>query len=55
MADVEKIKAARPEVKVHVYPAGHGFACDERASYDKASTDQALDVSLAFLKQNLGH
>jgi carboxymethylenebutenolidase len=54
MTDVDKIKAARPEVKVHVYPAGHGFACDERGSYDKASTDKALEVSLAFLKRHLG-
>ena len=53
MTDVDKVKAARPEVKVYVYPAGHGFACDERGSYDKASTDKALEVSLAFLKQNL--
>jgi carboxymethylenebutenolidase len=53
MTDIEKIKVARPEVKVYVYPAGHGFACDERGSYDKAATDKALEVSLAFLKQHL--
>ena len=53
MADVEKVKAARPEVKVYVYPAGHGFSCDERASFDQASSDKALAVSLAFLRQNL--
>jgi carboxymethylenebutenolidase len=53
MTDVEKVKAARPEVKVYVYPAGHGFSCDERASFDQASSDKALAVSLAFLRQNL--
>jgi carboxymethylenebutenolidase len=53
MTDVEKVKAARPEVKVYVYPAGHGFTCDERSSFDKASTEKALEVTLAFLKQNL--
>jgi len=53
MSDVEKIKAARPEVKVYTYPAGHGFSCDERPAYDPASHEQALKVTLAFLKQNL--
>lgn len=53
MADVEKIKAARPEVKIYTYPAGHGFACDERGSYDAASTEKALKVTLAFFQQNL--
>jgi carboxymethylenebutenolidase len=53
MADVEKIKAARPEVKIYTYPAGHGFACDERGSYDAVSTEKALKVTLAFFQQNL--
>src|SRR5581483_2226719 len=53
MTDVEKIKAARPEVKVYVYPADHGFPCDERGSYDKASSDKALKVTLEFLQKNL--
>ena len=50
LTDVETIKAKRPEVEVHVYPgAQHGFHCDERASYDKASADIAWPRSLAFL------
>jgi carboxymethylenebutenolidase len=53
MADVEKIKAARPDVKVYVYPAGHGFSCDERGSYDAASHEKALKVTLAFFQENL--
>ena len=53
MTDVEKVRAARPDVKIYVYPAGHGFSCDERAAFDKASHEKALDVTLAFLKQNL--
>jgi carboxymethylenebutenolidase len=53
MTDVEKIKAARPEVKVYVYPADHGFSCDERGSYDQASSDKALKVTLEFLQKNL--
>jgi carboxymethylenebutenolidase len=53
MTDVEKVITERPEVKVYTYPAGHGFSCDERASYDKDATEKALQVTLAFLKQNL--
>ncbi|HVO04218.1 MAG TPA: dienelactone hydrolase family protein [Candidatus Cybelea sp.] len=53
MTDVKKVIAARPEVKVYTYPAGHGFSCDERAAYDAASHQKALDMTLAFLKQNL--
>ncbi|TKT71049.1 dienelactone hydrolase family protein [Afipia massiliensis] len=54
LADVETIKAKRPEVEVFVYPgAQHGFGCDERASYDKASSDLAWQRSLAFFSKNL--
>ena len=54
LADVETIKAKRPEVEVHIYPgAQHGFHCDERASYDKASADIAWPRSLAFFAKHL--
>ena len=53
MADVEKIKAARPEVKIYTYPAEHGFSCDERSSFEPASHEQALKVTLAFFRENL--
>ena len=54
LADVETIKAKRPDVEVHVYPgAQHGFHCDERASYDKTSADIAWPRSLAFFAKNL--
>jgi carboxymethylenebutenolidase len=54
LTDVETIKAKRPEVAVHIYPgAQHGFHCDERASYDKASADIAWPRSLAFFAKHL--
>ncbi|WP_213771943.1 dienelactone hydrolase family protein [Bradyrhizobium sp. dw_78] len=54
LADVETIKAKRPDVEVHVYPgAQHGFHCDERASYDKASADIAWPRSLDFFAKHL--
>jgi carboxymethylenebutenolidase len=54
LTDVETIKAKRPDVEVFIYPgAQHGFGCDERASYDKASSDLAWQRSLAFFAAHL--
>jgi carboxymethylenebutenolidase len=51
---VEKIKAAHPEIPVFVYPADHGFNCDERESYDAASAREAQARTFAFFAENLG-
>ena len=49
LTDVEAIRAKRSEVEIFIYPgAQHGFGCDERASYDKPSSDLAWQRSLAF-------
>jgi carboxymethylenebutenolidase len=54
LTDVDTIKAKRPEVEVYVYPgAQHGFHCDERASYDKASADIAWPRSLDFFAKHM--
>jgi carboxymethylenebutenolidase len=54
LTDVETIRAKRPDVEIFVYPgAQHGFGCDERASYDKASADAARQRSLAFFAMHL--
>lgn len=55
LADVEAVRAARPEVEVFVYPgAGHGFGCEERGSYVAADAALAQDRTLAFLARHLG-
>jgi len=54
MSDVQKVIAERPETKIFTYPAGHGFSCDERASFHKPSHEQALARTLAFFKEHLG-
>jgi carboxymethylenebutenolidase len=54
LSDVEIIRARRPEVEIHIYPgAQHGFHCDERASYDKASAEIAWPRSLGFFAKHL--
>src|ERR1700688_2500578 len=55
LADVEKIKPAQPKVPVHVYPgAGHGFSCDHRGSFHKASHELALKRTMEFFAKNVG-
>jgi carboxymethylenebutenolidase len=54
LTDVEAIRAKRPDVEIHIYPdAQHGFNCDERPSYDKASADIAWPRSLDFFGKYL--
>jgi carboxymethylenebutenolidase len=53
LADVDRIRAADPGGIVHVYPAGHGFNCSERADYHAASAALALERTLAFLSERL--
>ncbi len=54
LPSVEAFKAAHPDVEVHVYPADHGFNCDQRGSYDAPAAQQALERSLAFFAQHVG-
>lgn len=56
MTDVDKIRAAiagLKETELYVYPADHGFNCDQRASYDAAAAALAWQRSLDFLRRHL--
>lgn len=53
MADVERIRAGRPECELHVYAAGHGFSCDERPSFEPASAALAWERSMQWLKTHM--
>ncbi len=53
LAGVEKVKAAHPDVPVYIYPAGHGFNCDQRGSYDAESAKLARDRTLEFFAEHL--
>jgi len=54
LTDVERIRAAYPNVPVHVYPAGHGFNCDQRKDYDASCAALARQRTLAFLAEHVG-
>jgi carboxymethylenebutenolidase len=49
LSDIDKIRAADPNGIFHLYPADHGFNCDERSTYDAASARLALERTLQFL------
>ena len=50
----ETVKKAHPSVPMHVYPAGHGFHCDERDSFHAESSQLAHQRTLAFFRQHVG-
>ena len=53
-AEVESVRERQPEVEVYLYPAGHGFNCDARASYDAASAALARQRTLAHFRKHVG-
>jgi carboxymethylenebutenolidase len=52
-SDIEKIRAADPTGIFHLYPADHGFNCNERGAFDPASAQLAHERTLAFLVSQL--
>jgi len=54
-SDIDAISEAQPDVEIFVYDdAGHGFGCEERASFEPASFELAQSRTLEFLRENLG-
>ena len=54
MTDIDKVRAAFPDLPVHVYPAGHGFNCEARASYHAESAKLARERTLALFAEHVG-
>jgi len=53
LSDVEKIRAAFPEVPIYVYNAGHGFNRDASPAYSAEAATLAQERTLSFLRANL--
>lgn len=52
---VEIVKQKQPEHPLFVYKdAGHGFTCDERASFHPASSELALSRTQEFIAKHIG-
>jgi carboxymethylenebutenolidase len=54
LAEVEKVRRAHPGGIYHLYPAGHGFNCSERADFHPESARLAFDRTIAFFRQHVG-
>jgi carboxymethylenebutenolidase len=50
----DRIRAHHPDIPMHIYPAGHGFNCDQRASYHEPSARQARERTIAFFRRHVG-
>jgi carboxymethylenebutenolidase len=48
------VAAAHPEATTHFYPAGHGFNCDQRGSYDADAAKLARERTLEFFAAHIG-
>lgn len=51
--DVAMHREHLPQAHIEVWPAGHGFNCEERADYDEPSAQGALQRTLAFFARTL--
>ncbi len=54
LTEVAAVRDANPAVAVYMYPAGHGFNCDARASFDAAAAKLARERTLAFFRKHVG-
>jgi carboxymethylenebutenolidase len=53
VASVQEFGKSHPSLPIYMYPADHGFNCDQRGSYDAPSAKLARQRSLEFLRQTL--
>ena len=51
--DIEAHREHQEHAEIHVYPAGHGFNCDQRPDFERHSATRALERTLAFLRRAL--
>jgi len=51
---IGQVRAACPGGEFHLYPAGHGFNCTDRADYHPDSARLAFERTLDFLGRHVG-
>lgn len=54
MEKVRAVEAQHPDVASFVYPAGHGFMCDDRDSYHKESAELSHKRTMEMFAQYVG-
>jgi len=53
LQEVESVRRENPDVQVFMYPAGHGFNCEARGSFDADSAALARRRTLEFFGKHL--
>jgi carboxymethylenebutenolidase len=53
VASVQEFSKAHPALPVYLYPADHGFNCDQRSSYDASAAKLARQRTLEFFGKHL--
>jgi len=51
---IQQVRDALPSGEFHLYPAGHGFNCTDRADYHADSARLAFERTLDFLGRHVG-
>ncbi|PIQ37826.1 MAG: carboxymethylenebutenolidase [Lysobacterales bacterium CG17_big_fil_post_rev_8_21_14_2_50_64_11] len=51
--DIARHRERQPQASFHVYAAGHGFNCDQRADFNQAAATDALARTLTFFTRTL--
>ncbi len=55
MAQVEMIRqTVDPAIPIYIYPAEHGFNCDERSAYNQEAAALALERTLKLFREHVG-
>jgi carboxymethylenebutenolidase len=52
-AEIEKVRAAHPDLPLFLYDAGHGFNCDQRKDFEPESGKLARLRTLEFFNRHL--
>lgn len=53
LSSVDAVGIAQPKVPIYLYDAGHGFSCDQRASFNEAAHMLAWQRTLTFFAETL--
>lgn len=51
--DIARHREMLPDADIHIWPAGHGFNCDQRADFNATVAVQALQRTLSFFERHL--
>lgn len=54
LSHVDTVKKHHPDLPCYIYPADHGFNCDDRKQYDPASAKLARERTLELFRSHVG-